>query len=493
MEPRDGEWLATGDLAEQNEAGELRFLGRKGDAIVTAAGLNIYPSDLEAALKRQPGVRECVVVPCEFASGIEPVAVVLFAGDDDALQPLVAAANADLAEYQRIRRALLWPKLDLPYSSTGKLVRREVKEWACAAIRAQTAGSSSENDPLLSLIAEVTGEPQPKSGENLRLSEDLHLDSLGRVQLASTLEQRIGVELRDDQLAAITTLGELRALLARNGLAASSAAAAAAPADLPPEPADYRSPQPAPSQLPPALPPAHSAEQPPYPHWPWSWPVRALRIAFLEAVARPLTWLLAAPRVVAPPEELPPGPLLLIANHVTAYDGALVLHALPAHLRRRVAIAMSGEMLMDYRRARGQPTLLQNLLAPAAYWLLTALFNVFPLPRIQGFRRSFAHAGEAMDRGYSVLIFPEGTRSRDGKLHPFRQGIGLLAAQSQVPVLPVALIGLGELRSAGSWFRSGRLEIRVGAPIALPEQTTPAEWTIALESALRRLTDEASC
>jgi long-chain acyl-CoA synthetase len=183
---------------------------------------------------------------------------------------------------------------------------------------------------------------------------------------------------------------------------------------------------------------------------------------------------------------------LIVANHVTAYDGALVLYALPAHLRRRVAIAMSGEMLLDYRRARGQPTLILNLLAPAAYWLLTGLFNVFPLPRVRGFRRSFSHAGEAMDLGYSVLIFPEGTRSLDGKLKAFRQGIGLLAAQSRVPVLPVALIGLGELRATQRWFRSGRLAIRIGEPATMPEQATPAEWTATLEAAMRRLIENAS-
>jgi long-chain acyl-CoA synthetase len=492
MEPRTGEWLATGDLAKRDDAGELRFLGRLGDAIVTSAGLNIYPSDLEAALKRQPGVRDCVVIPCEFATGIEPVAVVLFSGDDAALPQLVSAANAGLAEYQHIRRVLRWPRLDLPYGSTGKLLRREVKDWACSALLQQSTASPStaENlsDPLLSLIAEVTGEPAPKPDDSLRLFEDLHLDSLGRVQLGSALEQRVGVDLEDDQLAAIKTLGDLRALLAKSYPAASTAASPV-PSPHAPAPEHPRS-----VSLNTAVPhptPAVPADQPPYPRWPWSFPVRALRIAFLEAIARPLTWFLAAPRVVAPAQELPPGPLLLIANHVTAFDGALVIYALPAHLRRRVAIAMSGEMLMDYRRARGQPTRLQNLLAPAAYWLLTALFNVFPLPRIQGFRRSFAHAGQAMDRGYSVLIFPEGTRSRDGHLHSFRQGIGLLAAQSRVPVLPVALIGLGELRAAQRWFRSGRLEVRIGEPVAMPEQTTPEEWKTALESVIRRLTGDA--
>jgi long-chain acyl-CoA synthetase len=213
------------------------------------------------------------------------------------------------------------------------------------------------------------------------------------------------------------------------------------------------------------------------------------RAAFIELVMRPVVWLLGAPRVVCAAAELPDAPVLLIANHVTAYDGALVLYALPAKLRRRVAAAMSGEMLDDMRHARNQANAVANLCGPAAYWLLTALFNVFPLPRARGFRRSFAHAGEAMDRGYSVLIFPEGMRSRDGKLHGFRPGIGLLAAQSRVPIVPVALVGLGELRASGArWFRSGKIEVRIGRAIpAAEEESDPAELTARLEEAVRGL------
>ena len=69
-------------------------------------------------------------------------------------------------------------------------------------------------------------------------------------------------------------------------------------------------------------------EEPVYPRWPWSWPVRMFRIAFVELVMRPLIWMLAAPRVRCETTALP-GPVLVIANHVTAYDGALVLYALP--------------------------------------------------------------------------------------------------------------------------------------------------------------------
>ena len=88
---------------------------------------------------------------------------------------------------------------------------------------------------------------------------------------------------------------------------------------------------------------------------------------------------------------------------------------------------------------------------------MTALYNVFPLPRRRDFQRSFAHAGEALDRGLNVLVFPEGTRSEAGKLARFRPGIGMLAKQSGTAVLPVAIRGLGELKAGQKrWFRSGQ-------------------------------------
>jgi long-chain acyl-CoA synthetase len=215
--------------------------------------------------------------------------------------------------------------------------------------------------------------------------------------------------------------------------------------------------------------------------------VRVLRVLFIELIMRPLIWLLAAPKVLRATSP-PPVPVLVIANHVTAYDGALVLYALPSRLRRRMAIAMSGEMLLDLRRGRNQGNGLLNLLAPAGYWLATALFNVFPLPRLGGFRRSFAHAGEAIDHGYSVMVFPEGTRSADGTPQPFRPGTGLLAHESGVPVLSVKLIGLGEIRaSKARWFRSGKLEIKVGQPIYVDEDAGPAELTASFEEEFRSI------
>jgi long-chain acyl-CoA synthetase len=303
------------------------------------------------------------------------------------------------------------------------------------------------------------------------------------------VEQRLDLELDDDAIAGAETLGDLRALIKNGPIMISSPGpvtqAAVSAADHIPVTGSVEAQANVP-QIRISRPEEREAVKHIYPHWPWSWPIRAIRIVFTELVMRPLIWAMAAPRVTRQADELPQGPLLIIANHVTAYDGALVLYALPAKLRRRMAIAMSGEMLLDFRRGRNQGNAFYNLLAPAAYWLLTALFNVFPLPRMRGFHRSFEHAGEAMDHGYSVMIFPEGTRSQDGKLHPFRPGIGLLARESRVPVLPVALIGLGEMKKTG-WFRSEKLEIRIGEVIPVEEAAEPARLTARFEEAVRRL------
>jgi long-chain acyl-CoA synthetase len=119
---------------------------------------------------------------------------------------------------------------------------------------------------------------------------------------------------------------------------------------------------------------------------------------------------------------------------------------------------------------------------------MTTLFNVFPLPRLQGFRESFAYAGEALDRDYSVLIFPEGTRSATGQIAPFRPGIGLLAVQAEVSVLPIALIGLEQISSRKTrWFRSGVLQIRIGEPVLWHTGNSASDLTAELEAAVRQL------
>jgi long-chain acyl-CoA synthetase len=482
IQRRESEWLLTGDLATQDDSGELRFSGRRGDVIVTGAGLNIYPADLEAALLKQPGVRAAAVIASEGPNGSEPVAVLLADGD---LAQAIEEANRTLADFQRIRRGLRWPEPSFPYTSSGKLLRRAVADWARGQLAARPAHPAmSRGDVLLEMIARVTGEPLLNANDTARLSEDFHLDSLGRVQLQSLLEQRFGLDLTDEQIAQVKMLGDLRSLTGTRAPAASSHPSSAISESTPTELQ--------PMAPPPGTPAANLlaaktlAQR--YARWPWLAPINALRVAVQEAAIRPLVWLLAAPRVELKPARQPEPPLLIIANHVTAYDVPLILYGLPPRLRRRVAVAMSGEMLLDFRQGRGAPNGFLNALMPIAYWLITVFINVFPLPRLGGFRRSFEHAGRALDRGYSVIIFPEGHRSADGTLQPFRSGIGLLAQQAEADVLPVALVGLDQVIQSGrGWFRSGRVTVRVGEPISYDPRSTPEQTTQRLQAAMIEL------
>ena len=515
LRQREDEWLATGDLAETQSTGEFRFMGRKSETIVTAAGVNVHPEDLEAALEEQPEIAASAVVAVETATGPEPCAVLAVRGGEKQAAEAVDRANKRLAEYQVIRRWLVWPEPDLPRTSTGKVRRKVVAEWVANRSEAATAGDGAgrlgavRGDWLYALVAEIAGE-HPEGADDPRLSEDFHLDSLGRVQLAAALEERMTDSPREGSIDAARTLGDLRKLVASAGIAervepvgtATEHMLTARPDTFKSNSQEQRtsidesradkngserkaSEDPVPVQNPPI---ATNKVDFIYPHWPWWRPIQWIRSAFLELIAQPFVWFLGNPRVVRPRELKSDEPMLIICNHVTAYDGALIEYALPGHMRRHVAVAMLGEMLEDFRHFRNPDTGRFMLFGPAAYWLVTALYNVFPLPRRRDFQRSFAHAGEALDRGYNVLVFPEGTRSPAGELAPFRPGIGMLAKQAHAPVLPVALIGLGELKAKGrGWFRSGKIEVRVGEPIQFGPLGTEAAITEKLHSAVLSL------
>jgi long-chain acyl-CoA synthetase len=492
LKRNESEWLATGDLAQSDEEGQLHFVGRKSQVIVTPSGVNIHPEDVEAALNAQPGVQASAVVPLLATAGTEPVAVLLFRGSKQQAHDAVVAANRQLAEFQQIRQWRLWPELDLPRTSTGKVRRPKVTEWVNAQ-RTETNDGAAFN-PLLALILSISHATPENAGDDARLSEDLGLDSLGRVQLQSELEQRLGLILDDEAVERVVTLGDLRRELGMETVLATGP-------ENPGSSAPSTTPETVPARADEEI--RKPGEQDIYPRWPWWWAVRLLRIAYLELISQPLVRLLAKPRVERSasleserPPHLPEGSVLLIANHVTAYDVPLILYGLPGPMRRRVAAAMAGNMLRDFRHMRNvgpegrAVTPFLDVLGPAAWLLITALYNVFPLPRSAGFRRSFQHAGEALDRGYNVLVFPEGRRT-DAGLQPFRPGIGLLVRESGTPVVPVALVGLSELKQRGKgWFRSGKLTVHIGEPLHFAQDETPEQITAKLHHAVKGLLEK---
>lgn len=429
---RQEEWLATGDLAEIDEQGNLHYRGRKKDVIVTSSGLNIYPEDLEAALSAQPDVKASAIVETQADHGPEPLAALVMNGGGDAAQA-VAAANRTLADFQQIRKWIVWPEPDLPRTSTGKVLKREV-------VRRIASGEMGE-----------AGAPA-ESGE-------LNLDSLGRVQLQAQIEQQYGISVDEAALQNVRTRKDVNKLIAQR------------PAKAPKT--------------------QKKPERHIYPRWMWNPVQHFVRSVFQEAIAHPMTWFLATPRVEVHTKNWPASPLLIVCNHVTSYDPAFVLYALPSRIRRRTAIAMAGEMLLDFRLGRNQGNWILNLLGPGAYVLVTGLYNVFPLPQQSGFQRSFRHAGEAIDRGYNVLVFPEGERSWSETPMPFKRGSGLLWKELGVPALPVHLKGLGGLAQLRikeglrrKWFRSGKILVQVGEVLPAQQEKSPEELTEILSRAV---------
>ena len=338
LQPRAEEWLATGDLATRNDTGELIFTGRKSDVIVTSAGLNIHPQDLEAVLHRQPGLRDALIVAYDSTAGPTPAAVLIAGPDqgDELLKRAVDAANGELAAFQQIRYWLRWPQAEFPRTSTGKVLRRVVQSWAQQSLAGGNAAVEDPSDPLLAVLRSL-GTANREITSSDRLIEDLHLDSLAMVQLQSTLETRFGMELDDAAWEQVRTVGDLR------GLSPALSTGCGWPRGIP------KSSSEAPAALP-AVPRQRPGVV--FPRWPW-WPVvRLVRIGFLELVARPLIWLVLAPRI-GPPVELAQ-PSLLIANHLTAFDVPVILYALRAADRDHVAVAMSGEVLSGWRRGKAQ-------------------------------------------------------------------------------------------------------------------------------------------
>jgi long-chain acyl-CoA synthetase len=449
---KDG-WYRTGDVGALDEEGNLYFKGRKKEVIVTPAGLNIYPEDLEAALRRQPEVKDCVVVGIERGGNAEPCAVVILR-DDARVAGVVERANQLLAEFQRMRMWVQWPQEDFPRTHTQKPRRKVIAEFAAREILGSGPTEVASESPVMELIGRITGRKvtglNAEAALDSDLSSDLGLSSLDRVELISALEDRYQVDLSETRFSAARTVGDVERMLSGETRVR----------------AEYH-----------------------YPRWVLRWPVTWLRLLVHYLLGRPTMMLRGWPRIEGR-ENLRgwSGPLLVVCNHVTDVDFAFVQAALPARLRNRIATATRGEDLEALHTPAASRGFFGRIYDRTKWVLGVSMLNLFPLPREAGFRQSFAYAGEAVDRGYSVLVFPEGRHTTDGKMNPFRAGIGLLANNLGIPVLPMRIEGLFELKQAGKKFAPpGRIRVRIGQPMEFSAGRDPAEIAGALQSAVEAL------
>jgi 1-acyl-sn-glycerol-3-phosphate acyltransferase len=170
------------------------------------------------------------------------------------------------------------------------------------------------------------------------------------------------------------------------------------------------------------------------------------------------------------------GPALLCPNHTSHLDGPSVRLALPPDRRRRTLVAAAA----DYHVAGW-------LLGPA-FALITA---AFPFGRLNDVRASLERVGDLLSEGWSVVVFPEGTRSTDGRLGEMREGIGLLAVGTGLPVVPTWIEGAHAVLPSGHALprrrKGARLVVRFGDPLRFGPDTPTTEATAAVGRAITGL------
>ncbi len=206
------------------------------------------------------------------------------------------------------------------------------------------------------MIARITGRDVGALAPEARLDDDLNLNSMDRVELMSALEDRYQVDLNDADFTKVSTVADLERLL--------------------------REPQPS----------LQSGYR--YPRWAQRWPVTWIRSFIYYLLTWPATLIMAHPKIVGR-ENLQgvEGPVLITCNHITYIDVGFVLRALTPRLRHKLTVGMWGELLWEMWRPPQSWNLFKRWAWRAGYWLVVALFNVFPLAAAVGSERELRVRG----------------------------------------------------------------------------------------------------
>ena len=439
-------WYKTGDVGEIDADGFLFIRSRKKDIIVTSDGLNVYPEDIERVLEKQPGVREaCVIGVGEKQEQVH--AVLLLENESVDFQACVAIANSELLPEQQIDSCSRWPFSEFPKTTTLKIkkneVRNVVKDGEPSLVSGQTIGGT----PLQRILCELALISPSELKPEAKLGNDLGLSSMDRVELISRVEEEYRIDIDDNLVTPETTVADLEGQIEKRETAQNRL--------------DFR-------------------------RWTRSLPCRMVRGGFEWSVVRPFLKLFCDIRCVGleQVQDLS-GPLLIVSNHTSHIDTPLIQTLLPSRIGHRVCPAAWKE----YFDTEGQPWSVK-IGKRLAWEIATIFFNIFPFPQMTGYRRSMVYAGELVDRGWSVLLFPEGSRTETGELGEFREGIGLLARNLQIPLLPVAILGGEKVLLRGKSIpKRSTVKIAFGKPFVPPELSY-AEIALQVKGEISKLMKE---
>jgi long-chain acyl-CoA synthetase len=469
---REG-WLYTGDLGRIDDDGNLYLVGRKKDVIIDANGKNVYPDELEELYQKHDNIKELSIVGLPEEGGSEKVACLCVPDYQDRpreevrreLEQHFRDVSAAMPFYRRVKVLHFWDGT-LPRTATRKVKRKlvidELKRLDRIAQQAQQASAAvvakEKGDGwLYDLIAEVSQQPRNKVTPATRLATDLGFDSLMLTELS------VGLESAGVALPAIEDLSEIQTVAELARLVRSA----------------KRTAEPAPTDRAPEADEEEREEELSVPEPVARWGRKLL------GLGQKMLYESAFDVRVFGRNYIPKNKnFLVVANHTSHLDMGLVKLALGEEGERLTALAAR-----DY---------FFNTPLKRAYF--ENFTNLIPMDRHGSLKQSLRLAGEAIDRGYHLLIFPEGTRSKDGKLAEFKPTTGYLALTHDVDILPMFIEGAYEALPKGAVLPKGRdLKVRIGPSLridqfreqatGLPRSEAYRLITSAVEDAVRALSE----
>lgn len=425
---KDG-WLHTGDIGELDVDGFLFLRGRKKNMLLSENGLNIYPEDIEGQLMNSAQIKDVVVLLSKQNGGQKLTAVFSTDLPLKAMKSIVNKANAELAAHQAIQSVVIWPNEDFPRTATRKVKRKEVQEFVDNKEQI-SAGKQAAHTPVEEVLLLVVPSAK-KIGPKQVLSSDLGLDSLKRLELVTLLEEKLFAVVGEDQIDQTTTVSQLEVIVKE--------------ALKNPYKTSYNL--------------ILSEKE----------PLMTLR-AFIQRL------LFLGPslyqKLTVPELPVVDEPVVFVANHSSHYDSLTFLRWFGMS-RKYLAIAAAKDYFFDNS---------------AKAWAMRRGMSAFPIDREGNIKQSLLTIGTYLDAGKSILIFPEGTRSQDGKLQSFKPGIGLIAQQLDVPVIPVKMTGNYEILPKGrSWPRRGATTLIAGKPLRFERTTDTADIVEKIHAAIEAL------
>jgi long-chain acyl-CoA synthetase len=441
-------WLHTGDLGKFDKRGQLVIVGRHKEVIVGPSGENVYPDDVEALLGNVSGVKELSIVGLSGSSSGERVACLAVPkpppnSDDETAEPETAVARTE--RHKRVMSSLReafekLPKVarpsvvhlyeaDLPRTATRKVKRSEVQlileRLATASVPPREGGRSA----VRHVIASISNRAEGDIHGSTSLRGDLGIDSLLGVELMTALESQLGFSLDARDLGRAETVADLEEVVSK---------AARGRALLKPEATEIEDVSREDITLP--EPVADAAKK----------IMTRFQMGFYERGMRPTV----TGRAHIPYNRN----TIVISNHASHLDMGFVKYALGTYGEKMVTLAAQ-DYFFD-----GQGGVLGGSKWRRFY--IENLTNLAPFDRKGGLRKALELAGELLDKGETILIFPEGTRSTDGAIQEFKPVIGHLALTKGVDILPVYLGGTYEAMRKGTRFPTKRdITAKIGLPL----------------------------